>query len=330
MKAMTKAELSYQYFPFYVAKYLEDLSISALSMAAEACLVRLFARQWMATTLPLDPKVLQRLTKATPAEWRKIWVELEPLFPVTAAGDGRRNTELHALRIEREAYIASRAENGKNGGRPRKQQRTDREPAYDPPTPHDDSTEKPHGFAMGNRTHNQTESLELGTRVIPLSPPPIGGGSFPTPPERSYGAIAAPRSGIADAVSIIPHDGARAVVGRLLEEQRARPETWASHVRRIIGWTNGLATSGGRQLSWDAIEHGIGDLLDSNAEGRPITPKVLLIFVEDMAKRLATNTGRFSKSSEADVAIAFARAGDPDAIEHCRKLGIDYSTEAVA
>lgn len=333
MRGMTKADLSFQYFPFYVTRYLEDVEITALSLVAEACYIRLCARQWKAVTLPLDPTVLWRLTKASPSEWRKAWKELEPLFPVTEDGSGRRNPALDALREERAQYIETRRVNGRSGGRPPKHHETTEKTTAHPKAKQEQSKEKPHGFPLGAGLDNQRESLGSRLRVErPHSPPPDGGGPPPAPFDRSLDLVQAElKAALSEAVATIPTAECQTLVARLLDEQRIEPARWFGWVKRIEGWAKGMGTTGMAPVSWDAIAQGLDELLLTNPPGQRITPKILLIFVEDAHRRLSSGAPRASAQSmsEDETAKKFARAGDPDAIAWCTARGIDYR-EAVA
>lgn len=223
MRATTKSDLSFQYFEFYVKAYFDDVDLTVMSLGAEACYFRLCARQWQLAIagklLPLEAIALQRLTKATPAEWRSIWVELEPLFPIAPDGTGRRNPALHEKWEERVRHVLLKRGVGKTGGRLPKDPAAravaelhraalkqellanrlvkqmanhDQNQAANHDQNHEqnhkeeqsETTEKPYGFAEVNHTPNHNpnhnETLELVVRT--QSPPPSGGGSFPAPP----------------------------------------------------------------------------------------------------------------------------------------------------
>jgi uncharacterized protein YdaU (DUF1376 family) len=361
MKAATREDLSYQYFCFYVTDYLHDQDMELMSMAAEACWLRLLAKQWKAGKLPASPEQLRRLTKATETEWSEAWPSIEPLFPIDDDG-ARRNASLKAQRTEREAFIERRREIGKLGGRGNKRENRERTkhnvelnessteaPAFDN-TKHDDkleeSSEKARGLpntkldAKQNVKH--TERLELESRAIPLSPTPSGVGASPTTQQKHVLSFASAEQRseafhvqLNAAVLELPVGAARDVVKRFLDEQRVPSQKWQEWVSKIAGWQQGLGTSGMRPVSWDAIASGLSDLLLTNPVGQQITPKVALIFVEDAEKarqfggtapaRAGARPPRVS--TERSDAIAFARDGDATAIEYCATHGIDYTAE---
>lgn len=117
MKAISSEELSYQYIPWYVRDYLEDVECDVLSAAAEGCRLRLVLRQWLQGSIPANPAVLRKLTKATEAEWVTVWPEIEHHFPVIEDGAARRNPKFHALRLDREVFLEGKRQLGAKGGK---------------------------------------------------------------------------------------------------------------------------------------------------------------------------------------------------------------------
>lgn len=327
MRAITKEELSYQYFPFYVAQWIDDTA--ALSAAGEGCLIRLLARQWKAGILPADPAVLGRLTNATTVEWRKVWKELEPLFPLSTDPPGRRNLALLALRVEREAFIEQKRQAGRAGGRPKSTPASGARAERNRPQNHqanhqperNESSQKPYGFDSLEAEAKRGETLELlVVEAVPPSPSPGGEGASPTaPPQRRESAsafdggpellpgesldayrrrtAAAPRAGtpasfeaaVAAALAAVPDVG-REITERFLRESYIAETKLTSWARRITGWTNGLGTSRMRPVTWPAVELGIGEMLDTNPIGQTITPQQLLTFVESAQRRLTDDT----------------------------------------
>ncbi len=147
-------DLSFQAFQVYPDWWLGNIAIQALTAAGEGCFARLLVLQWKAITLPADPKQLQRLTKASEKEWKRIWPELEPLFPITEDGIGRRNPEQYALYQERVTFIEQKRKAGKLGGRPKNQT-----PSADKADDQQNgSNGKPYGFDLLNHMGNHNET----------------------------------------------------------------------------------------------------------------------------------------------------------------------------
>lgn len=361
MKALTADELSMQYLPVYVRGYRDDPQIAVLSCLADGVFGQLCRAQWIYGTLPGDPSKLVNHTKASPTEWRKVWPEIAPLFPLNDADNSRANPDVAALREDRIAFVESKRIAGRQGGRPRKHRQstptTEREPHGEAHGNHSESTQKPYGLADGNHTANHRETLGLGTST--QSPPPGGGGSFPPPPPLRLHGAARPElrpssdaSGeVIDTLAELPADAAardaavasieleraRAVVRRFFREQdigRRRLESW---IVRFSGWTAGEETTGGRKLPWSAIAAGLNQLLDKNPEGQQITPIAALVFVERFAdavaavpgvEKSAARTGIANDAALAAMAIEGARGGDEEAIAYCRAHGIDFQEGA--
>jgi uncharacterized protein YdaU (DUF1376 family) len=109
-------------FQFYPDAWFGSIAVELMPPEVEGTYLRLLARQWLAVNLPADPEQLCRLTKLTPAQWKKAWPLLEPHFPLIEGGAFRQNETLHALHEERQEFVAKQQENGKKGGRPKKTQ----------------------------------------------------------------------------------------------------------------------------------------------------------------------------------------------------------------
>lgn len=106
-------------FQFYAAAWLGSVQVETMPPEVEGTYIRLLARQWIAEILPSDPAELRLLTKLTPAQWKKAWPRLEPLFPLTEDQRGRQNETLAAVHQEREEYLAEAAQAGRAGAQKR-------------------------------------------------------------------------------------------------------------------------------------------------------------------------------------------------------------------
>lgn len=106
-------------FQFYPDAWLGSVSVETMPPEVEGTYIRLLARQWLSVSLPADPKLMQKLTKLTPAQWRKAWPLLEPHFPLVDEGAARRNPTLAAVHEAREAFRTQSAERGRVGAEKR-------------------------------------------------------------------------------------------------------------------------------------------------------------------------------------------------------------------
>jgi len=107
-------------FQFYCRDWISSGSVTLMSMAAEATYLRLLCYQWLADDglLPADHVALRAMTKCTPAEWRRVWPELEPHFPIVA--DGKRgNLRILEDRRQRDAFRDEQRAKAAKGNRSR-------------------------------------------------------------------------------------------------------------------------------------------------------------------------------------------------------------------
>jgi hypothetical protein len=149
-----------------------------------------------------------------------------------------------------------------------------------------------------------------------------------------------------DAVAGVPHLGARMAMRRLLDQTRADPARWPSIVRRMSGWQQGLATTGMKPVSWEAIDEGINELLDEDATGQKLSTLVVLSFVEKAERRraggtfgahLATTTapheGKLPPGVEAAEVGYWRRAAEKGVAEYvalCQTHGIAFEPAAAS
>ena len=174
------ADPSFQAFQVYPDWELNNLAITAMSAAGEGCYWRLKILQWRAITLPADPNCLRRLTKASEKEWKAIWPEIAPLFPLIEDGTGRRNPEQYALYLERVEFLEIKRANGGKGGRPKKapstepeadqnQHESEPEPNAAPDAKLSLTKAKPSGFDSANRSESpMSVSLSVSGTNKPL------------------------------------------------------------------------------------------------------------------------------------------------------------------
>lgn len=232
-------------FQFYPSAWFSSLQVTTMSAEEEGTYIRLLGHQWISRTLPVDPKELQRLTKLTPAQWKKAWQKLEQQFPLTADGKGRANLTLESVRDEREAFIESRRVNGAAGGkvaakkrRARIEHHTSIEAAAERES-RDETDSTCYPSATANEQQNGSTCYSVATPSgvanvvaseqldsssvsgsgtdIPPSPPPGGGGASPNPPPPTppppAGAFAhrAAKAGEPPTSAALPSDAAAAI-----------------------------------------------------------------------------------------------------------------------
>lgn len=351
-------------FQFYPTAWINSVSVETMPPEVEGTYIRLLCRQWIAGELPTDPTRLRLLTKLSPSQWKKAWPLLEEHFPVTAGGTGRLNPTLASVQQERDDFTAQAAESGQRGA----QKRWGAPPKGDshPKGKRKVSLPENGGETVGYPTPTLpqpqwgSDSSVSVSGTVPPSPSPSGEGSSPAaaPPMAVVGSTADPSEAVLPGesleayrqrmrasapsaesqLSLIEPPDARRAVARFLDEQRILATRIPSWVRRIVGWTKGLGTSGMRPLSWEAVVLGIEELLDTNPPGQSIRPQELLTFVESAHRRLSApgapvkrhgpDAQREREDAHRQVLIEYAQQGDSHAIAECERLGIDYRSVA--
>lgn len=97
---------------------LANGDVAELSHEAFGLFFRLYCRAWNEEGLPNDPDRLARWARISREQWDSLWAEMAHLWAVD--GDGRwRNSGQEAKRQKVIAYVESRSENGRKGGRPK-------------------------------------------------------------------------------------------------------------------------------------------------------------------------------------------------------------------
>lgn len=98
---------------------LANGAIAELSHEAFGLFFRLYCRSWLEEGLPNDPDRLARWARITREQWDSLWAEMEHLWTLV---EGRWiNDGQEVKRTKVNAYVASRADNGRKGGRPKKE-----------------------------------------------------------------------------------------------------------------------------------------------------------------------------------------------------------------
>ncbi|MBG8552334.1 DUF1376 domain-containing protein [Hymenobacter sp. BT594] len=105
-------------FQWYAADYLADERVTLLSLEAEGAYVRLLSYCWREGSIPANPALLSAMCKY--ADVKVIKAALA-LFTKVGAPSGRLiHKRLEEERGKQEAFREKQIENGKRGGRPRK------------------------------------------------------------------------------------------------------------------------------------------------------------------------------------------------------------------
>ena len=335
------ANLSFQAFQVYPEWVLNNLDITALCPAAEGCFWRLMILQWRAITLPADPKQIQRLTKVhSEKEWKAIWPEIEPLFPLIEDGTGRRNPEQYALYLERVAFIEQKRTNGKSGGRPPKQPESKKQPAKkrtqsaakpdgEPTGKRRETKQKPSGFDPPNQSETPM-SLSVSGTVTGALP------ETSNPPSTS--------SSSSEGITLVDSTSVAHCVRLAAAANLGLTEALGGNQERVVA-------SSGWELVRDCDEAGVplefaADTVYAAARTarKPIgglwyfRRRVVEAWQksqdQEQAKAgLSSYTppaARIEKGAEMRSAMRSAREGDPDAIAYCQEHHLDYLQEAVA
>lgn len=100
------------YMKLYGRDYLA--STRHLTCAARGAYVDLLILAWFDEGVPADPEILRRMVGAEPKDWRGIWPQLEPKWPVSADGK-RRNPREEEERAKARLVSSKRSESGKAG-----------------------------------------------------------------------------------------------------------------------------------------------------------------------------------------------------------------------
>lgn len=109
-------------FPLYAANWLTGEATMAMLPEQEGPFIRLLCFAWLGDppcTIPNDDKVLAQVSKLG-ARWKRLGGAVKDQFaPLPDDPTRLRNENLYQIYLEREAYRAAKAENGRKGGRPK-------------------------------------------------------------------------------------------------------------------------------------------------------------------------------------------------------------------
>lgn len=107
------------YMPLYQKDWLSSSTVQQMSVTAEGIYFRLCLYQWEDDGLPESQARLQRLARATDAEWESFADFVDECFPLCDDGK-RRNPRVAAEREQTATKFDTLRENGRKGGRPKK------------------------------------------------------------------------------------------------------------------------------------------------------------------------------------------------------------------
>lgn len=152
------------WMPLYVADYRKDTA--RLTCEQHGAYLLLIMDYWVGGPLPDDDVSLAQIAHLEVRQWRKHRPMLERFFQIRRGQWFHKRVEEEREKAERLAEM--RRLNGSKGGRPRKLNETDEEPAAKP-------TENRGLKLPGNLEHNlgdnrDTKLTETPTRVAPPSP----------------------------------------------------------------------------------------------------------------------------------------------------------------
>lgn len=103
------------YLPFYVADWLSDLHVRAMSAEGRGAYIDLLALSWQDGPLPGDPKVLARMTGASEATIKR---EVMPRFKAQADGT-LRHTKIERIRAEQTTAAGERSRHAADAAKAR-------------------------------------------------------------------------------------------------------------------------------------------------------------------------------------------------------------------
>lgn len=150
------------YMPLYQKDWLSSSTVQQMSVTAEGIYFRLCLYQWEDESLPATAGRLQRLVRATDAEWAAFDEFLDECFPISEDGK-RRNPRVASEREQIATKFDTLRENGRKGGRPKK---TETEPNENQKANQQETKQKPNGNQMVSETETKTEPKQNQTETI--------------------------------------------------------------------------------------------------------------------------------------------------------------------
>lgn len=113
-----------EWFPFFYDAFWEDENVVGMTESAALLYLFLLSRQWKHGSLPADPEKIRRLCPRWELEWKAVWREVEPRFPICSSGCSstepekarRRNPRMKVEQDVEAEILEKLRENGKKGG----------------------------------------------------------------------------------------------------------------------------------------------------------------------------------------------------------------------
>jgi uncharacterized protein YdaU (DUF1376 family) len=158
---MSKVDI---WMPLYIGDYLSDTM--RLTTEQHGAYLLLLMEHWIAESLPDDEEELSLIARMSIERWRECWVKLEKFF--TKKGGKLYNNRVVSEIEKAKSRRDSASENGKKGGRPRK----------------NDNPEKTHGFPEGKPTDNPDHNPQESSSPSP-SPSSLSLQSSPPAPAQT-------------------------------------------------------------------------------------------------------------------------------------------------
>lgn len=156
-------------FQWYAAEYLADERVMLMSLVAEGAYVRLLSLCWREGSIPANPALLIAMCKQADI---KVIKEVLPCFTKVGAPPGRLvHKRLESERAKHEAHRIKQAENGRNGGRPKKAVGKPNETQNNPPLLVGETQIKANESSSPS-TSSSTSSNEDENAGEPSPPPP--------------------------------------------------------------------------------------------------------------------------------------------------------------
>jgi uncharacterized protein YdaU (DUF1376 family) len=169
-------------FQFYPKDFLSDGKQAAMSLCEVGAYIRLLSTCWLEHSIPDDVTRVARIVGATPREMAKLWPAVRACFQAHPSEPGRLvHGRLDRERAVQAEFRAKQQENGKLGGRPKRETQTE-------PNPNPDETQTlPKPNPDGTQQVTQPEPNTKPKKSSP-SPSPSPEERGESPPARAHGA----------------------------------------------------------------------------------------------------------------------------------------------
>jgi len=147
-------------FQLYPQDFISSLDVQLMSAAEVGAYCLLLFNSWTQTRqgyLPNDEKQLQIISRLEPEQWKKSKKKLLAKFAITPDKKFRYNPRLASEADKQTQFRTKQAENGKRGGRPRRD-----EPSTNPDAPSVETQNNP-GLSSGFILDNPKKALPSST-----------------------------------------------------------------------------------------------------------------------------------------------------------------------